>query len=110
MQGDLLLTPMGNPSHKQLYNGELWEHPANDFSAPVGSAQPMGKGSNSSSAEANYNRGVFFQNLEETLANDASDAGAPHRRQSFDVRRVAGGFANPRRCSHYARMNAWHLD
>lgn len=127
MQGDLSSTLMGNPSAQagmiprvlfrlfhylettatdysvkisfiELYNEELRDLLASEFSAPVGSAQPMGKGSNSSSSDGNQNqgglkifddaskKGVFIQNLEETLVKDAKDALAlltkgSHRRQ-----------------------------
>jgi kinesin family member 11 len=126
MQGDLTPTPMGNPSAQagmiprvlfrlfhqlettatdysvkisfvELYNEELRDLLASEFSAPVGSAQPMSKGgSNSNTTDSNQGglkifddaskKGVFIQNLEETLVKDAKDALAlltkgSHRRQ-----------------------------
>jgi len=84
-------------SFVELYNEELRDLLASEFSAPVGSAQPMSKGgSNSNTTDSNQGglkifddaskKGVFIQNLEETLVKDAKDALAlltkgSHRRQ-----------------------------
>lgn len=122
MAGDLAPTPMGNPSlqagmiprvlfwlfHQleknasdysvkisfvELYNEELRDLLASDLSAPVGSAQPMGKASNAVASDGGLKifddaskKGVFIQGLEETLVKNASDALAlltkgTHRRQ-----------------------------
>lgn len=125
MQGDLTPTPMGNPSAQagmiprvlfrlfhalettatdysvkisfvELYNEELRDLLTSELSAPTGSAQPMGKGSSSNSADPNQGglkifddaskKGVFIQGLEELPVKDATDALAlltkgSHRRQ-----------------------------
>ncbi|KAH7889682.1 P-loop containing nucleoside triphosphate hydrolase protein [Phlebopus sp. FC_14] len=121
MQGDLTPTPMGNPSAQagmiprvlfrlfhqletsgadysvkisfvELYNEELRDLLANELSAPVGSAQPMGKGGPSDNQgvlkifDDASKKGVFIQGLEEVLVKDATDALAlltkgSHRRQ-----------------------------
>lgn len=124
MQGDLEPTPMGNPSanagmiprvlfrlfhalettaadysvkisYVELYNEELRDLLTSELSAPIGNAQPMGKGSNSNTNEGQgglkifddaSKKGVIIQGLEELPVKDASDALAlltkgSHRRQ-----------------------------
>jgi kinesin family protein 11 len=71
-------------SSVELYNKELRDLLASEFTGPTGSAQPMSKGY-SNPVDANQNqgglkifddasKGVVIQNLEETLVKDASDA------------------------------------
>ncbi|KAL0946870.1 hypothetical protein HGRIS_013036 [Hohenbuehelia grisea] len=113
MAGDLDPTPMGNPSphagmiprvlfrlfhqletsssdysvkisYIELYNEELRDLLANDFSAPVGSAQPMAMGSARDPKnppdgglkifDDASKRGVFIQGLEEVCVKDSKDA------------------------------------
>lgn len=123
MQGDLNPTPMGNPSANagmiprvlfrlfhyletsktdysvkisfiELYNEELRDLLANEFSAPNGSTQPMGMASKDSKNADNglkifddaSKRGVMIQGLEEVAVKDSQDALAlltkgSHRRQ-----------------------------
>lgn len=123
MQGDLGTTPMGNPnaqagmiprvlfrlfhqledsnadysvkiSYVELYNEELRDLLASEFSAPAGSIQPMGMGTRDTNPPAGglkifddaAKKGVFIQGLEETAVKDAQDALAllvkgSHRRQ-----------------------------
>ncbi|KIK96808.1 hypothetical protein PAXRUDRAFT_825572 [Paxillus rubicundulus Ve08.2h10] len=121
MQGDLTPTPMGNPSAQagmiprvlfrlfhqlqtsaadysvkisfvELYNEELRDLLANEFSAPAGSTQPMGKGGSSDNQgglkifDDASKKGVFIQGLEEIPVKDAVDAltlltKGSHRRQ-----------------------------
>ena len=126
MQGDLEPTPMGNPSANagmiprvlfrlfhtlettaadysvkvsfiELYNEELRDLLTSELSAPIGNAQPMGKGSSSNSNSNDgqgglkifddaSKKGVIIQGLEELPVKDASDALAlltkgSHRRQ-----------------------------
>jgi kinesin family member 11 len=85
-------------SFVELYNEELRDLLAPELSAPAGSAQPMGKGTNpnpnnTAAAEGGLKifddaskKGVFIQNLEETLVKNSKDALAlltkgSHRRQ-----------------------------
>lgn len=80
-------------SYMELYNEELRDLLATDMSVPTGSAQPMSKGSNVPTGDGGLKifddaskKGVFIQNLEETLVKNASDALAlltkgSHRRQ-----------------------------
>ncbi|KDQ60800.1 hypothetical protein JAAARDRAFT_204605 [Jaapia argillacea MUCL 33604] len=122
MQGDLAPTPMGNPSAQagmiprvlfrlfhqlessksdysvkisfiELYNEELRDLLAPELAAPVGSAQPMGKGSGTVTDASGLKifedaskKGVFIQGLEEPCVKDAADAltllsKGSHRRQ-----------------------------
>ena len=114
MQGDLTPTPMGNPSAQagmiprvlfrlfhhlessvtdysvkvsfvELYNEELRDLLSNDFTAPIGSTQPMGMGAGQTSKDAKPTaelkifddagkRGVVIQGLEEVCVKDAADA------------------------------------
>ncbi|TFK29957.1 kinesin [Coprinopsis marcescibilis] len=111
MQGDLTRTPMGNPSsnagmiprvlfrlfhqlessasdfsvkvsYVELYNEELRDLLASDFSAPNGSTQPMGMAGKDKSGEgglkifddASKRGGIFIQGLEEIAVKDSRDA------------------------------------
>ncbi|KAG6866932.1 hypothetical protein C0991_003848 [Blastosporella zonata] len=112
MQGDLNPTPMGNPSanagmiprvlfrlfhqleksktdysvkisYIELYNEELRDLLANDFSAPHGSTQPMGLGNKDSGKvpdnglkifDDTNKRGVTIQGLEELVVKDSQAA------------------------------------
>ncbi|KAI0079935.1 kinesin-domain-containing protein [Panus rudis PR-1116 ss-1] len=122
MQGDLNPTPMGNPSasagmiprvlfklfHQlessgldysvkisfvELYNEELRDLLAPELSAPIGTAQPMGKGAGQSEGQGalkifddSSKKGVFIQGLEEAPVTSTAEALAllqkgSHRRQ-----------------------------
>lgn len=111
MQGDLTTTPMGNPSpgagmipralfrlfhhlettvadysvkisFVELYNEELRDLLASDFTAPVGSTQPMGMGGSKDTTgpgglkifDDSTKKGVFIQGLEECPVKDVKDA------------------------------------
>lgn len=108
MQGDLTATPLGAPSMNagmmprvlyrlfyqldssgvdysvkisfiELYNEELRDLLATDFTPPAGSAQPMGKGSNTGDGGLKMfddaaRRGVVIQNLEEVPVKSYEDA------------------------------------
>ena len=112
MQGDLNPTPMGNPSanagmiprvlfrlfhhleqsksdysvkvsYIELYNEELRDLLANDFSQPFGATQPMGMGGKDSSKltdtslkifDDSSKRGVTIQGLEEVVVKDSQAA------------------------------------
>lgn len=108
MHGDLKPTPMGNPSpdagmiprvlfrlfhsletskadysvkisYIELYNEELRDLLASDFSPPTSSTQPMGISGKEKAAELKIfddagKKGVFIQGLEETAVKDCKDA------------------------------------
>ncbi|KAH8117562.1 kinesin-domain-containing protein [Phellopilus nigrolimitatus] len=109
MQGDVSLTPLGNPSaqagmipralfklfhqlessgadysvkisYVELYNEELRDLLASEFSAPQGSAQPMSMGSSKENPgglkifDDSSKKGVFIQGLEDTPVKDFNDA------------------------------------
>ena len=80
-------------SYVELYNEELRDLLGSEMSTPAGSAQPMSKGSNAPGSDGGLKifddaskKGVFIQNLEETLVKNSADALAlltkgSHRRQ-----------------------------
>ncbi|KAF7976325.1 hypothetical protein HWV62_7048 [Athelia sp. TMB] len=80
-------------SYVELYNEELRDLLGSEMATPAGSAQPMSKGSNAPSSDGGLKifddaskKGVFIQNLEETLVKNSADALAlltkgSHRRQ-----------------------------